>query len=385
MNRARFAGWFRRRMLPLVISTSFLVAISAPLAYWMEKQHDLADVARTDAARVAKVIQEAVQHRPRFWRYDAAKLGERLAAEGLDQMPVLVVQDDRGIVVPIGPPATENQVQRLLWGRAPVLVGEDTVATVWVGTSVVPALAGTIKLAILFLVLALLLGLALYRFPMRAISVVERRVNDLIEKLARTLPENERQRIARELHDGVGQALTAARLHLLALRRSYGNDASVATIARQIDESIDEVRRATTALAPPALQEDGLGGAIERHCQSFAELTGLAINCQVQADPPQIRREVEAACYRIAQEALANVVRHAHATEVWVRMEHTSNGIELEVADDGKGFIGEPLTGAGLGFMRDRAAILGGSLVLGSRSGGGARVFVTLPDTGAKP
>ena len=66
-------------------------------------------------------------------------------------------------------------------------------------------------------------------------------------------------------------------------------------------------------------------------------------------------------------------------------MEHTSNGIELEVADDGKGFIGEPLTGAGLGFMRDRAAILGGSLVLGSRSGGGARVFVTLPDTGAKP
>jgi signal transduction histidine kinase len=366
-------------MIPLVIASSLLFAAAAPVAYGIVQQRVLVAAARADATRIARVIEEAAQQRPRLWRYDAAKLSERLAAEGLDRMAALVVHDERGVMVPVGATATATDAGHLLWGQARATIGERTVAAVWVGSNTGPLFARTAKLALLFLVLAMFFGAFLYLIPTRAIVDSEARVRALVGQLALTLPEDERRRIARELHDGVGQALTAARLNLLAAKRISTDSAAMEKIAGQIDEAIEEVRRATRALLPPALEELGLAGAIERHCNVFAAFTGIAIDCTLSNELAHADREIETACYRVAQEALTNVARHADATRAWVRLGATATRLELEIADNGVGLGAAAVQGSGIRSIRERVALLGGTMAFAERNGGGAQLRVAFP------
>jgi signal transduction histidine kinase len=185
-----------------------------------------------------------------------------------------------------------------------------------------PLYASTALLALVFSVLGAGLGTVLFLLPVRAIAVAEGRVQNLLGRLALTLQEEDRRRIARDLHDGAGQVLTAARLELLALQGGGApSAAALSRIAGHLDEALAEVRRSTAALAPPALAELGLGRALERQCEALADATGLRVRCSAAADLPKLDGEVELACYRIAQEALTNVARHAHANEVAVRLE----------------------------------------------------------------
>src|SRR5262249_22760984 len=163
------------------------------------------------------------------------------------------------------------------------------------------------------------------------------------------LQEDDRRRIARDLHDGAGQALTAARLRLLALAKS-GDEAAIAAIAAHLDEALDEIRRSTAALLPPALAELGLPGAVERHCKNFGEAAGLAVECQLSSVPP-LPTPIEVACYRIIQEALSNTARHAGATRAWVRLDAAGGQLRLQVRDDGVGLDRD----AGLDSIRERA------------------------------
>ena len=214
----------------------------------------------------------------------------------------------------------------------------------------------------------------------------ERSIDALLGRLALTLQEEDRRRIARDLHDGVGQAITAARLELLALGAREGlASAAIGPITRQLDVALDEVRRSTAALGPPALAELGLTIALERHCSAFAEAAGLTVACEVPVALPRLDAEVEVACYRIVQEALANTARHASARSARVRLTARDRVLSLEVTDDGSG-LAEPrgpgdgsAAGQGLEGIRERVRLLGGELALGEGAGGGARLQVTLP------
>jgi signal transduction histidine kinase len=378
-TQLRLTSWFRGRMLPLVLVSSLVGAISAPVAYHVQKRSEIVAVARGDARRVAAAMVELVQQRPQLWRYDTAKLVERLAAEGLSQIPVLVVHDGRGLPVPVGKGAVADP-GALLWGRADVLIAGRREASVWVGSEQRPLWRGTLALGLLSALVSVILGAVLYLLPVRAIAAAERRISGLMGQLTLTLREEERGRIARDLHDGAGQALTAARLHLLALRR--GADQAtldrIEPIAHHLDEALDEVRRSTAALMPPALAELGLKGAIERHCEAFSAASGLPVRCEVDEGLPPFEGQIETSCYRIVQEALTNTARHAGARQASVRLELDQGELLLRIDDDGQGIDERHASGVGLASLQERARLLGGSAVFSSLHPG-TRLEVRLP------
>ncbi len=364
--------WFRARMLPLVGATAVVLAASAPAAYYLRERWDLAQVARAQAARVAELADAEIDERPSLWRYDVQKLAERLQAERLQDVHVRLADATGPVTLPTAPVPAHP-----VWGRV-----ERPRVTVWVAADQRPLMLSTINLAAAALALALVLGAVLYLLPVRAIARAERRIALLLGKLATTLQEEDRRRIARDLHDGAGQAITAARLELAALRaRARDGDATIDRVTRHLDEALAEVRRSTTALAPPALAELGLARALERHCEAFADAAGLAVACEVAADLPALGAEVETACYRIVQEALTNTARHAGATRAWVRLAADGGRLLLEIGDDGAGLGdgAEAAGGRGIDNIRARARLLGGEVDLASQAGRGVRVAVTLP------
>lgn len=198
--------------------------------------------------------------------------------------------------------------------------------------------------------------------------------------------EKERTAIARELHDELGQILTAMRMDAVWLAERL-KDSDAQALARTqalvdlIDQTIDEVRGLAVRLRPGMLDDFGLIDALDWFCKDFAKRTG--ITCKFKATPPiQVDDLVATAAYRIAQEALTNVARHSFATRVQVTLEIKNGQFSLNVKDNGQGFQPQLLDDSsclGLAGMRERAALVGGSLELHSRPGKGTRVHFRLP------
>jgi signal transduction histidine kinase len=225
----------------------------------------------------------------------------------------------------------------------------------------------------------MLLSVLLYLLPLRAAAVAKRRTETAMSERVLTLQEEDRRRIARELHDGAGQALTAARLQLIALRSIEGVPRDlVEPIVASVDGAMDEIRRSTSALAPPALAELGLLGALARHCDSFASASGLEVRLDASPGMPALPAYVETTLYRIVQEGLNNAARHAGATQAWVKVATGQEGVQLEVGDDGAG-IASGRRGFGFESIGERARMAGGKLEVMGDPGPGARLRVTIP------
>jgi two-component system sensor histidine kinase UhpB len=265
-----------------------------------------------------------------------------------------------------------------LWGRAEVQLDGRREASVWVAVDPRPPLIHAAELGAGFALLGALLAAVLYLLPVRAIARAERRVSGLLGRLTLAMQEEDRARIARDLHDGAGQAITAARMELSALRTAGAEPAAVARIAGLLDEALDEVRRSTAALTPPALAELGLERALLRHCEAFGDAVGLSVSCTVDGELPPLHTDLETACYRIVQEALTNTARHARATRAWVRLRTDGDRLLLEVGDDGAGLPAER-SGSGIEGIRERARLLGGEVDVSSGEGGGTKLGVALP------
>jgi len=212
--------------------------------------------------------------------------------------------------------------------------------------------------------------------------------------------EKERTAIARELHDELGQVLTALRMDAVWLQRWLeGRDQGQAAERAQamcqlIDRTITEVRSIATRLRPAVLDDLGLVDALEWHTSDFEKRTGVRVRFSHQ-DVPEIKGAAAISAYRVAQEALTNVARHARAGRVEVTLTAQRGWLELKVVDDGQGFspaeIGESGGsggGWGLAGMRERAGLLGGQFRIDSAPGGGTTLTLRLPlaaGEGGKP
>ena len=224
------------------------------------------------------------------------------------------------------------------------------------------------------------------RAAQQALRDAHRRLQALSARLLE-IEETERRRIARELHDGVGQLLTAVKLRLAGLSPAspeYGSrrQECIATI----DDALDQVRRMSRDLRPSQLDDLGLVAALRSHVDQQAGHAGFTAHFAHERVPQRLAPEIETACFRIAQEALTNIARHAHATEVRVTLTATEAELHLEVRDNGKGFdVAAARAGAtagasmGLLSMEERAALAGGRLVLDSAPGRETRLAVALP------
>jgi signal transduction histidine kinase len=394
MTPLRLTSWFRRRMLPLVVAAALPIAAAAPTAFYLQKRSELLLDARMEAARVAELVRAAAEERPRLWRYDAVRLGERIAAEGIDHDHLRVIADGSEVRVELAHPAAPAP-RRAIWGRVDFRVGEPGAVerggpargetSVFVAVDAAALYRGTALLAALFTALALVLGSVLFVVPVRAIAGAERRIHRLVGQLALALQEDDRRRISRDLHDGAGQAITAARLQLLALGGDGAQPEELRRVAEHLDEALGEVRRTSAALAPPVLTELGFARAVERHCDAFSDAAGLEVRFEALGDLDGLGAEAEIAGYRIVQEALTNVARHAGATRARVRIGAEEGGVRITISDDGVGLAGGAPGGRGLDGMRERAQLLGGELSLGASEEGGAEIEVRLPnDRGAR-
>ena len=197
--------------------------------------------------------------------------------------------------------------------------------------------------------------------------------------------ELERRRVARELHDETGQALTSILLGLKHLEEQVGEEA-LAQIRELVVGALEDVRRLAAELRPSALDDFGLEPALERLVNTVSERSGLDVQVSVALDSP-LPPEQETTLYRLVQEALTNVVKHAGAASVSVVVTPTAGGVRTVIEDDGRGFDpGDVREGAlGLTGMRERAMLLGGSFEVQSSPGGGTTIVAELPTGPAGP
>jgi signal transduction histidine kinase len=215
-----------------------------------------------------------------------------------------------------------------------------------------------------------------------------------------TTREEERRRLRRDLHDGIGSTLTGLALQLNAVRklvvRNMREDAAqtLARLEQRTEETIAETRRLIYGLRPPALDDLGLIPSIRQQAQSqgmvdptvgaksdgYRESRTL-FSMEAPEELPPLPAAVEVACYRIVQEALTNVARHAHAKTCHIRLsvDRRTGMMEVEITDDGVGTPKGRVAGVGLSSMRERAEELGGTLAVESGPNGGTRVLARLP------
>jgi len=199
--------------------------------------------------------------------------------------------------------------------------------------------------------------------------------------------EEERTGIARELHDDIGQALTAIKIDLSWLRKELPKDEAALlertrAVLRVADSAIKTVRRISSELRPGVLDDLGLIAAIQWQAGQFQERTGVKCEVSVEHEVIVLEQDRSTAVFRIFQEALTNVARHAAATRVRVNLGEADGRLVLEIADDGKGITAKQLSGHkafGLMGMRERAAFLGGELQISGGPDKGTRVTVSIP------
>ena len=211
-----------------------------------------------------------------------------------------------------------------------------------------------------------------------AVELSERVQRDALRRVV-AAQELERRRLARELHDETGQALTSI---LLGLKQLEGAESeSVARLRELVVATLRDVRRLAVELRPKVLDDFGLVPALERLTMEFAEQTGIAVDLEAGAISDRLPPEVETAIYRIVQESLTNVVKHSQAHRVSVLLTRSNGRIKAVIEDDGKGFDAQAGLGDGIGLigMRERIELLDGTLAVESTETSGTTVALEVP------
>jgi signal transduction histidine kinase len=216
-----------------------------------------------------------------------------------------------------------------------------------------------------------------------------RRTSEHLAEVANALlqvEEKERRRIARELHDSTAQHLVAADLTIGAFVRKHPEleDPSLGFVRQTLAAALREIRTLSFLLHPPGLKEDGLASTLPAFAKGFADRGGLELELEINVRDAQMSPAVELALFRVAQEALMNVRRHAKATKVAVRLATIGNQAMLEVEDDGTGLgdITSIAQGVGISGMRARLASVGGRLEIVDQANG-TLLRAMAPRTGA--
>ena len=209
----------------------------------------------------------------------------------------------------------------------------------------------------------------------------------LLESLVNA-QEEERGRLARELHDGAGQMLTTLLVHLKILENQTDNPATQQGLSAMLDmvsNTIDQVRSLSHDLRPAALEELGLAVALRTLTTDTLEQTGVVTRCHVDLGNDVLPHSVEVSLYRIAQEAVTNILRHAEAKRVDLALVRSTGGVSLSIADDGCGFLSRPKISQqdkrhlGLISMAERAEMVGGTLKVYSTPGLGTTIRIDVP------
>lgn len=225
--------------------------------------------------------------------------------------------------------------------------------------------------------------------------------NDTLDELARDrselrslaskvihAQEEERKRISRELHDDTAQILFAQLMRIAALKSSTTGSLSVAvaSLEQMTADALEGVRRLALELRPPALDDLGLVAALGELVQRYSESLGISVDYRPQGSRGRLPADIELVLYRVAQEALTNIQKHAHAKHVYVDLDRGADDVSLSIRDDGDGFDidaarpgDQPGLGLGLFGMEERVGLVGGTFRIWTRPMGGSEIFAFVP------
>jgi signal transduction histidine kinase/ligand-binding sensor domain-containing protein len=226
---------------------------------------------------------------------------------------------------------------------------------------------------------------AAYRIRIGIVETHQQEISALNERLMKA-QEQERIRIAGELHDGVMQEMLAATMMLGSAKRRVASDSDAKATIDKVQEKLirvgTDIRQLSHDLHPPVLQEQGLPDAVRAYCEQFSASSGMPVSCDADDGVRDLSRGAALALFRIVQEALGNAAKHAHATRITVRLARSADEVSLAVSDDGTGFDSSRLgTSGGLGLimMRERASQLNGKFEFESAPGRGTTITVAIP------
>lgn len=442
-HRLHLRGYLGARLAPLAVLLVAVVSISAPVAFYVLGTRAARVQARATAGQFAAVVRREAEQRPLLWKYDSPKMLAHLRTydDSREHIEYIAVVDAEG--QSIDRDAELDYValssRTIVWESASVVVNSDEVATVWVAVSTAEVQSGALRMLVIFGMIGGALAGLMYWLPLRAMGRVEDEIEALLGQLresraalrglaesleqqvearssdlsralaelrdqeqslrelstrAVSMQEAERRAIARELHDSAGQSLTAIRIHLQLMEGLAGQAADTPKIATRleelagrtaamVDDTLEEIRRAVNTLGPAVLDDVGLAQAVERACIDLAEQLEIEVDCAVEVDPSTLAPAIETSCYRVVQEALTNITRHAQPSHVDVRVQIADGRAVVTVVDDGRGFDPQAAIAAGrsrgLVGMRERAELLGGELRIDSSPGQGATVTAVIP------
>jgi signal transduction histidine kinase len=205
-------------------------------------------------------------------------------------------------------------------------------------------------------------------------------LRDLSTRLLK-IQDEERRRIARDLHDSLGQHLTAAKINIdiaLASATEANAKEKLVTAQQEVERSVQEVRTLSHLLHPPLLEEAGLILALTWYVQGFAERCNIPVKIDLDPNLGRLPRDTETAIFRVVQESLTNVLRHSGSPNASVQLHRRDEAISVEIRDSGKGMPSEPRIGVGIHGMKERVRQLGGELQIES-SPQGTRVHALMP------
>lgn len=438
--QVRLRDYLAAQLRPLAIVLAVIVAVTAPTAFYVLGMQSLTVQAQVASRQVGDVIRSDVERRPAMWKYDAVKLIEHIRTYELQESIARVeVVDDRD--VPIDPrhatALAELDQEHLLWQVSEVLVNNTVVAHVWVAMSTLELRRQAWALLAGFGGLAVVLAGLVFWLPMRAVGRAQHEIGALLARLeaskaelaalnaglerlvaarssalttallelqekehrlrelslrAVEVQEQQQRSIARDLHDSAGQTLTAIRINLQLVgnlleqarpdRLERCVELAIRTTAL-VDETVEEIRRAVRSLGPSVIEDVGLTRALERLCEDVEQQGGLLVETQLALGDRTLAPALETTCYRVVQEGLTNVIRHARAGQVSVKVTVNTDALEVEVVDDGIGLPAavraESNAGHGLVGMRERVELLGGRLDIATESDGGTRLSAVIP------
>ena len=424
-----------RIVLPLSAIVALLLAVGAPFAWFLLTFADLRSRTGLAARHVAREMESFVEESPGLWMYNSPKVAGYFKEEYEGEAPFHVeVLDGAGRSAYRFDPRTPPYV----WHSANIASRSGAGGKVVVGLSTRRLLITGLLLLCGFTVLGCGLAGLLYLLPMRVLRRaetrltatlkdlsdahgqleeanvdLERRVHEKtrgleeardqlagqqaqLRHLAATsfaAQEEERHRISRDLHDSVGQVLTAIRLNLerttLLLEAAPSQDDKLADLVlhtcRLVDDTTDSIRRSIHALGEPLLQDGGLAGAAAALVTRF-EHSACKITLEAASLSQDLPPAVEVCAFRVLQEALTNALRHADASSIVARISEEARTLLVVVTDDGswdEALGRDP--GLGLSNMRDRVSLLGGNLELLPSGSGGTRLEARIPTRPSQP
>ena len=417
-----------RVIWPVSLLTALLLSTATPVTRFVLSYGDLSASGNSVAARVSAELSRFVGTSSQLWMYNSAKVASHFGAHiSGDNRLYLEIQDGDGRVAYRRDPGEAPYV----WTSRTVAVSGADSATVLIGVSARGLLATGLALLLSFTLLGLLFAVTLYRVPLRFLrraeedllaafsdlsqargelelsnEELERRVeqktdklrvaSDLVREQHQRLQalashvfaaqEEERLRIAKDLHDPSGQMLTAVRIALesaVRLHRQDG-DAPEGALGQILDrtvelvnETTEGIRRSIHVLGTPLLDQGGLKAALATLVSCFQQ-ANCQISCDLDGVPRSLRPAVESCAFRVCQEALTNALKHGKPGKVEICGSVAHDHLRISISDDGT-WKADGEEGFGLSTMRDRVALLGGKLEVQALPGQGTNVSAVIP------